>query len=169
MDLSLIDKNQKRKKNNMKYLTIVSLAIFLSSCNNEPNKKEESKKVKPVTTACYVSAFHQDTVSLQLKDSNSVLTGILNYLPYEKDGTIGSLYDVKLSGDTLFAMYQSIQEGQESFCEMAMLKKNNTYILTNDISGGPNYKFDSSYTHGKFIDKSKITFDGDTLTAINCK
>jgi hypothetical protein len=153
----------------MKYLTTILLAICLYSCNNEPNKKEESKTENTVTTTCYLAAFHQDTVTLQLKDSNNVLAGSLDYLPYEKDGTIGSLYDIKISGDTLFAMYQSTQEGQESFCEMAMLKKNSTYILTNDILGGNNYKFDTSYTHGKFIDKSKIAFDGDTLKAINCK
>lgn len=152
----------------MKYLTIFSFVIYLCSCNTETNKKEDNKTVKPVTTACYLAAFHQDTVMLQLKDSSSVLTGILNYLPYEKDGTIGTLYNVKISGDTLFAMYQSMQEGQESFCEMAMLKKDNNYILTNDIWSYNNYKYDSSYTHGKFIDKSKISFDGDTLKVANC-
>ncbi len=153
----------------MKHLTIISLVIILCSCNSETNKKEENKTVKPVTTSCYLAAFHQDTVMLQLKDSNSVITGILNYLPYEKDGTIGSLYNVKISGDTLFAMYQSMQEGQESFCEMAMLKKDSSYILTNDIwSNNPNYKYDSTYTHGKFIDKNKIAFNGDTLKVANC-
>jgi hypothetical protein len=153
----------------MKYLTLVSLAIFLCSCNSETNSKEEHKTAKPVTTTCYIAAFHQDTVTMQLKDSNSIITGVLNYLPYEKDSRIGNLYDMKFSGDTLFAMYQSTQEGQETFCEMAMLKKNNSYILTNDIWSGNNYKFDTSYTHGKFVDKNKIAFNGDTLTAANCK
>jgi hypothetical protein len=154
--------------NKMKYLTIVTTAIILCSCNNQTNKKEENKTAKPVTTSCYIYAFHQDTVMLQLKDSNSVFTGTLNYLPYEKDGTIGSLYNIKTSGDTLFAMYQSTQEGQESFCEMAMLKKDNSYILTNDIWSNTNYKYDSSYTYGKFIDKNKISFNGDTLKVANC-
>ena len=152
----------------MKYLTIISLVIFLCGCNNKANKNEDNKTGKGIAVSCYLSAFHQDTVMLQLKDSNSVLTGILNYLPYEKDGTIGSLYDIKLNGDTLFAMYQSTQEGQESICEMAMLKKNNSYILTDDIWNNTNYKFDSSYTHGKFIEKNKISFNGDTLKVANC-
>ncbi len=153
----------------MKYFIIVTWVMILCSCQNEANKKDDRKNEHQVTTSCYVSAFNQDTVWLQLKDSNNVLTGILNYLPYEKDGQIGTLYNIKRSGDTLFAMYQSTQEGQESFCEMAMLQKNNSYILTNDMWGTSNYTYDSSYTHGKFVDKNKITFKGDTLTATNCK
>ena len=154
--------------NYMKSVTIILFIIFLSGCNNKTNHQEENKTGKVVTVSCYLSAFHQDTVMLQLKDSNSVLTGLLNYLPYEKDGTIGNLYDIKVNGDTLFAMYQSTQEGQESFCEMAMLKKNNSYILTDDIWNNTNYKFDSSYTHGKFINKNNISFNGDTLKVTNC-
>ena len=153
----------------MKYITLVSLSILLWSCSNEAVKNNESKTAKPVTTTCYLAASNQDTVILQLKDSNSVLTGKLNYLPFEKDSRIGNLYNIKLNGDTLFAMYQSTQEGQETFCEMAMLKKNNSYILTNDIWGGVNYTFDTSYVHGKFIDKHKIAFNGETLSAAACK
>jgi len=153
----------------MKNLTTILLAICLCSCNNESNKQEESKTENTVTTTCYLAASNQDTVTLQLKDSNSVLTGTLDYLPYEKDGTIGNLYNMKWFGDTLFGMYKSYQEGIETIGEIALLKKANTYLLTNEIWGGTNYKFDSSYTNGKFIDKTKITFDGDTLTAVSCK
>lgn len=153
----------------MKYSIFFSFIIVLSSCNNEPSKKEESKTESTFTTTCYLAASNQDTVTLQLKDSNSVLTGTLDYLPYEKDGTIGNLYDIKQSGDTLFAIYKSYQEGIETKGEIALLKKANTYLLTNEIWGSGNYKFDSSYTNGKFIDKTKIAFDGDTLIEVNCK
>lgn len=52
---------------------------------------------------------------------------------------------------------------------MAILKKGDTYILTNDHFGGDNYKYDAAYTNGKFIDKNKITFTGDTLKLVTCR
>jgi hypothetical protein len=60
-------------------------------------------------------------------------------------------------------MYNSTQEGQTSDSEVAILKKGDGYILSNDIGGGDNYKFNSDYTKGYFIDKSKIKFDGEEL------
>lgn len=153
----------------MKYFTIILFAVALFSCQNNTPKTEDIKGIKPAITHCYLSAFNNDTVQLQLRDSNNVTTGILNYLPYEKDSRIGNLYDVKFAGDTLFAMYKSIQEGSENICEMAMLKKENKYILTNDIWASDNYKYDSTYTNGKFIAKSKILFNGDTLLQANCQ
>ncbi|MFY8128487.1 MAG: hypothetical protein ACOVMM_08905, partial [Chitinophagaceae bacterium] len=143
--------------------------IILMSCNNQSTKNEHTNTaIAPVNT-CYLYALNNDSVILHLKDSNSIISGKLDYLPYEKDGTIGTLYDFKFMGDTLFGMYKSYQEGIETVGEMAMLKKGNTIILTNDNVGGENYKFDSLYTNGKFVNRSKITFTGDTLQLVNCK
>lgn len=146
-------------------ISSVLFASFLFfSCANQPKEQTEEKKT-PATSieTFYLHAFNNDTVKLKLIDSNQHLSGTLEYLPFEKDGTIGTLYDLKFSGDTLFGMYKSEQEGIESIGEMAMLKVGKSFILTEDIWGSDNYSYDSSYTNGKFIDKSKISFKGDTL------
>ncbi len=152
----------------MNQIILFAVVIFLISCNNATSKKED-KQLTKATITCYLYAFNNDTVNMQLKDSNQALTGTLNYLSYEKDSRTGTLYDMQFSGDTLMGIYKSYQEGMETICEIAMLKNGNSYTLTNDIWGSDNYKFDANYTHGKFIDKTKITFTGDTLKVVNCK
>lgn len=152
----------------MKHLSLLIATIILLSCNNQSTKKEEAKPTSTVTTSCYLFALNNDSVKLQLTDSNHIITGNLDYLPFEKDAAIGKLYDMKMKGDTLLGMYKYYQEGMEFIGEMAMLKKGNNIILTNDNFASDNYKLDSSYNNGKFIDKSKITFTGDTLKPVNC-
>lgn len=152
----------------MRLVLACLLMTTMVGCQNTPNNVTNDNKTVDTTT-CFLSALNQDTIAFLLRDSMGVLSGKLDYLPYEKDGTIGDLYNLTYKGDTLFGTYKSMQEGQESVGEIAMLKRGNTFILTNDIWGGDNYQFDSTYTNGKFIDKGKITFTGDTLKACNCK
>lgn len=152
----------------MKKIILLSASVVLFSCGNKPTKIEESKPSLPSKQTCYSHSFNNDIVNLSIKDSNNNITGTLEYLPYEKDGTIGVFNNAYYKGDTLFCTYTAEEEGQTTIYEMAMLKVKNSYILTNDIWGGSNYKFDTTYTNGKFIDKSKITFTGDTLQETNC-
>lgn len=79
---------------------------------------------------------------------------------------IGVITDGQMKGDTLFAMYTSMQEGDESECEIAFLKKGDSYILTNDIFLESNYQYNSDYSKGSFKDKNSIKFDGDTLKLV---
>lgn len=152
----------------MRLLLACLLMAAMVACQNSPNNVSNASKTVDTTT-CFLSALNQDSVILLLRDSMGVLSGKLDYLPYEKDGTIGDLYNLTYKGDTLFGTYKSMQEGQETVGEIALLKRGNTFILTNDIWGGDNYQYDSAYTNGKFINKSKIAFTGDTLKAWNCK
>lgn len=153
----------------MKFLyTTVIVALFVSCTNND------SKPLKvnhPILSnySCYVYALNKDSIKLQLKDSNSIMSGYLDYLPYEKDGSVGILYNIHSKGDTLFAMYKYTQEGVENICEFALLKKESAYLLTDDIWGSENYKYDSTNTKGSFIDKYKISFSSDTLKKVDCK
>lgn len=152
----------------MRLVLACLLMAAMVGCQNTSNNVANASKTVDTTT-CFLSALNQDTVTLKLRDSVGVLSGKLDYLPYEKDGTIGDLYNLSYNGDTLFGTYKSMQEGQESVGEIALLKRGNTFILTDDIWGGDNYQLDTAYTNGKFINKSKITFAGDTLKACNCK
>ena len=161
------------KKINISLFSLASLlliGITLFSCNqNAAPRSEDSKQSEIIKTKnCYFFAFKTDTVFLSLNQGKDSITGELNYIPYEKDSRFGTLSGGYFSGDTLFALYNSTQEGQTSDCEMALLKKDNGYVLTNDIWGN-NYTFNSDYTKGSFISKGKIKFDGEELKPCDCK
>ena len=87
-------------------------------------------------------------------------------LPFEKDTRTGTIYEGKMSGDTLIAIFNSTQEGQDSDCEIAFLKKNDGFVFTNDIYGETNYQYNKDYTKGSLVNKGKIKFNGDFLKLV---
>jgi len=153
-------------------LTILAVAsIFISCSENKPNIQNtavasDTTKAVVVESESFLYEKNGDSIILNLKYATSEITGTLDFLPYEKDGTIGTLHSGKMSGDTLYAIYNSTQEGQDSECEIAFLKKNDGYIVTNEIDGGTNYQYNKDYTKGSFIDKSKIKFEGEFLRKV---
>ena len=151
------------------YSLLIGITLF--SCNQNTSPKNEGAKQteKVETKNCYFSGISTDSIFLTINIGKDSVTGTLDYIPFEKDACIGTLYNGFFSGDTLFAMYNSTQEGQTSDSEVAILKKGDGYILSNDIWGGDNYKFNSDYTKGYFIDKSKIKFDGEELKPMDCR
>ncbi len=112
-------------------------------------------------------ASNGDTISLNLQNSPTETSGTLDILPYEKDSRMGTISNGKMSGDNLFALFTSSQEGQDSECEIAFLKNGEDYIFSNDIYGESNYQYNKDYTKGKFIDKTKIKFDGEVLKKVS--
>lgn len=153
----------------MKPFILFVIATLLFACSNQSTHLANEKQKQTVSNSCFIYALNKDSIILKLQDSSSILKGELHYLPYEKDGTIGNLYNLKWQGDTLFGMYKSEQEGIESIGEIALFKKANSFVLTNDIWATSNYVYDSNYTNGKFINKTKIVFDGEELKEVDCK
>lgn len=102
-----------------------------------------------------------------LQNTNEEITGTLSILPFEKDSRIGTIYAGKMNGDTLYAMFNSTQEGQDSDCEIAFLRKENGFVLTNDFYSETNYQYNKDYTKGSFISKGKIKFDGEFLRKVS--
>jgi hypothetical protein len=144
--------------------------IFTSCSENNTNTKRETTAVDTVSTlvpTSYLYTNNGDTISLNLQNSPSEISGVLNILPYEKDCRMGKISNGKMSGDTLFALFTSSQEGQDSECEIAFLKNGEDLVFTNDIYGESNYQYNKDYTKGIFIDKSKIKFDGEVLKKVN--
>jgi hypothetical protein len=156
--------------------TQISILIFILictqlSCNKSKKKDNATEKLDEIHSSeqQYLFAQNKDSIRLVLNVQNNQVYGTLDFLPYEKDGRQGSLYNVTYKGDTLFAWYRSIQEGETSDAEIAFLKKDNSLILTNDIYGESNYKYNSDYSKASFINKNLIKFDGDTLLKIEVK
>ena len=130
---------------NKQALTIVAGVFFLiSSCKE--NKKEEqnlektkenlkTENLKMEEEQTYLYANNNDTILLELKNAENTISGKLDILRYQKDSRRGTINNGQIKGDTLFAVYKSMQEGQESECEVAFLKKEDSYIFSNDILG----------------------------------
>ncbi len=151
-------------------LGIIFPTSLFFSCknNNNPSSSEVAKTINR-TVACYLYAMNNDTIQLKLARIADSVYGTLNYLPYEKDARTGIFNEGKWNGDTLFVNYLSSQEGQDSDCEMAILRSGTNLVLTNDIWEDANYRYNETYSKGFFKDKSKISFKGDTLIAVHCK
>jgi hypothetical protein len=150
----------------------LALTSILISCNGnqsqEQNKNATTENVNVLSEQIYLYAENKDTVLMVLERVGDIFVGRLDMLPYEKDSRIGTLTNGQLKGDTLYALYHSTQEGQNSECEIALLKKEDTYILTNDIYG-ENYQYNADYTKGSFKNKSMIKFDGEILKLVKGK
>jgi hypothetical protein len=160
---------------NRKFSLIILSSIFLTvialfSCNQNGASNSNNKDQSDIENRkkCYFFAFKSDTIYLSLNESKDSITGVLNYIAYEKDSRLGTLSGGYFRSDTLFAQYNSTQEGQTSDCEMAMLKKGNGYVLTNNI-WGENYTYNTDYTKGSFSNRGKIKFDGEELKPIECR
>jgi hypothetical protein len=148
----------------------IGIAIILSliSCNEKKTEEKSQNVTNEITekTQDFMYKKDKDTIALTLQNIANKVSGKLDFMPYEKDSRLGTITDVQFKGDTLFAIYNSMQEGTQSECEIAFLKKGDSYILSNDIFGENNYQYNSDYTKGKFKNKHIIKFDGETLERI---
>ena len=145
---------------------LLVLCTIAVSCKNKASNEQTENKDRVVAideTNCYIASKGRDTVFIILHQVGQSITGKLNFMAYESDSRIGTVTSGKMNGDTLFAQYISAQEGMESDCEIALLKKESTYILSNDFYGSENYQFNTDDTKGTFKDKRHIKFDGVVL------
>lgn len=153
-------------------LLVIAVAIlWIPSCTKnqkqENNQDTTTETLKTKKEQTYLFAHDRDTILLTLNNDGDTISGKLDILYYEKDSRRGTILSGQQRGDTLFAIYDSMQEGQQSQCEIALLKKDDSYILSNDILGKDNYQYNSDYTKGNFKNKSVIKFDGETLKKVN--
>jgi hypothetical protein len=120
--------------------------ILLASCigNEQQQKKNTDNALKVVTevstntgdTSCYLRTIgdrNEDSSILQLIVKNDVVTGSLQYLPYQKDARKGTLIGQK-DGDIINAQWTYMQEGMEDtltvsfkFKEGALYQKPNIF------------------------------------------
>ena len=156
---------------NKQFLLYLLMAVCLvaASCKNKASTEQTANKDSLSSfnkTTAYMASEDRDTVFFVLHQTAQSITGKLNFLAYEKDSRIGTISSGKMNGDTLFVQYNSVQEGMESDCEIALLKKDSVYILSNDFYGTDNYQYNANYTKGTFKDKRRIKFDGVVLKQV---
>lgn len=106
------------------YILILTIAL-LASCtsSDEQQKKDTDNALKvatevstnePDTTSYYRATGdkNQDSALLQLVIRNNIVSGTLQYMPYEKDARRGTLAGEK-KGDIINAVWTYTQEGME--------------------------------------------------------
>lgn len=109
----------------MKNYTFLLPALFLASCvGTEREQKENTDDALTVVTevstntgdtTCYLRTIgerSEDSSKLQLIIRNDVVTGSLQYLPYQKDSRKGTILGKK-EKDIITATWTYMQEGTE--------------------------------------------------------
>jgi hypothetical protein len=108
----------------MKYLSLLCLAaLAISSCSSPDSKQARtdtaatSLVAKPAEDTASALCFlltegqtGQDTTSIELVIEGDSVTGVMNWMPYEKDARKGKLKGIK-SGDEIKATWSFMQEG----------------------------------------------------------
>jgi hypothetical protein len=146
-----------------KYLFILGIIGFTSSCNNQ---HQQSPAEKTTTDAgglnCYRYIKNKDTVILKMRSANGLVTGTLMYNFYEKDKNTGTI-EGKIDGDLLFADYTFNSEGVKSVRPVAFKKTGNQFIEGYGETEENNGKM-------SFKNKDSLNFDHSiTLAPFDCE
>ena len=117
------------------------ICLVVAGCNNSStsrganNTKDTSSGMSDTstnssmveTTNCYGYRSAKDTVLLTLTTDGSAVSGKLIYAYAEKDKNTGTISGI-MKGDTLFADYTFMSEGQSSVRQVAFLKHNDGFV-----------------------------------------
>ena len=101
---------------------ILAIAFLAASCNNTGNKSEanlaDTLTDAPARTPnahalCFLRTEgnnNQDTTSIELVIKDNKVTGLMNWMPFEKDSRKGKLQGT-IKNDTIDAVWSFMQEG----------------------------------------------------------
>lgn len=107
-----------------KICLILAIAFLLASCNNTGDKSETALidtlidgSAPPRTPNAHALCFlrtegnnNQDTTSIELVIKNNKVTGVMNWMPYQKDSRMGKLQG-NIKNDTIQVVWSFMQEG----------------------------------------------------------
>jgi hypothetical protein len=112
-----------------KIILPILIILTFASCKKETATKiPETVAEKATIEACYKGILKQDTITMSLVIKDNLITdGKLSYHFFEKDKNEGTLKG-EIKGDTIYADYTFMSEGQQSVREVAFLKQGDTYI-----------------------------------------
>jgi hypothetical protein len=126
----------------MKFITLTCVAaLFITACSS-PQKKaagtdtvingDTIAKAKDTPTnnntptvysLCFLNKEGRDSTSIELVIHGNAVTGLMNWLPYQKDSRNGVLAGT-IKNDTLRATWGFMQEGQKDTINLNFLFKN---------------------------------------------
>jgi len=101
-----------------KFLILIVSAVLLS-CRQAANKQEAlpankttSNKAPIANALCFLLIENRDSTSIELVIKNNKVTGIMNWLPYQKDSRKGTLSGT-INHDRVQATWSFMQEGMK--------------------------------------------------------
>ncbi|MCE6992362.1 hypothetical protein [Dyadobacter sp. CY323] len=111
-----------------KQALIILLLTCTVACNNKPDSESGSVVVDTSgeKSGCFAYTENRDSAFLHMDQNDSIVTGELAYMLFEKDSNNGKI-EGYMSGDTLFAKYTFQSEGTESMREVVFLKQDNSW------------------------------------------
>ncbi|QMU26499.1 hypothetical protein [Adhaeribacter radiodurans] len=141
------------------FILAASFSLLMSCQSEQKMNTTENTAVKAsnnqLTSSCYQYSSSQDSVLLHLNPVGDSMIGELIYAFAEKDLNTGSIAG-QMKGDTLFADYTFLSEGQISVREVAFLKKDQTWLEG----------YGEVTTNGQkatFTNKAALNFDNTVL------
>ncbi|GAB2972903.1 hypothetical protein GCM10027049_03520 [Mucilaginibacter puniceus] len=119
---------------------ILAIAVIITSCNATGDKSEAAlsdtltaapaPRTPNAQALCFLRTEgnnNQDTTSIELVIKNNKVTGIMNWMPYQKDNRMGKLQgDIK--NDTIEVVWTFIQEGMTDTLNL-QFKLDNNHLL----------------------------------------
>jgi hypothetical protein len=117
---------------------ILAIAFIIASCNNTGDKSEAAsidtlansntpKRTPNAHALCFLRTEgnnNQDTTSIELVIKDNKVTGLMNWMPFEKDSRKGKLNGT-IKNDTIDAVWSFMQEGMTDTLNLKFTILNN--------------------------------------------
>lgn len=108
----------------MRHLYLATFCLFaLLACNktDAPQASIDEPSSLPAVqnlslkdgTYCFTKHFKQDVTDIKLTVTGNIVTGIMNWIPYQKDGARGTLKGSKNAAGEMDLMYDYMIEGNQ--------------------------------------------------------
>ncbi|HEX6226893.1 MAG TPA: hypothetical protein VFZ52_20890 [Chryseolinea sp.] len=101
--------------------------IAMSGCGTASRTEEKLEIKSSASIECYGHYTDKDSVFMKVAYAGDGVTGDIIYKLFEKDKNVGD-FEGTLHGDTIFAVYNFVSEGQASTREIVFLKQGNTLV-----------------------------------------
>lgn len=116
-------------------------------------------KANETNRLCFIETFGKDSTLVSISINGDVVEGEMRWIPYEKDGAVGTLKGKKV-GDIITADYNYVIEGSEQLEEKVFVLKGNKLQIKEGELEDKNGKLVM-----KFPEKAKVT---STLSQTDC-
>ncbi len=158
-------------------LSVIFSLFLLVACNktDAPEANIHAPSGMPILTSdnvasnnikdgtyCFSKLFNRDVTDIQLTILGSTITGVMNWLPYEKDSARGTLKGTKNAAGEFDLMYDYMIEGSQQ-TEIKVMKIENEKLLIKVGELDPNHDGHLIY---KDVSQAKYS---ETLGKVACK
>ena len=114
-------------------------------------------------TYCFTKHFNQDVTDIKLTITSNAVTGIMNWIPYQKDSARGTLKGNKNAAGEMDLMYDYMIEGnQQTETKVMKIEEGNLLVKTGQLLDPKN---DGNLVY-KDVTQAKYT---EILEKVDCK